>query len=132
MSDPELEKILQKKASELVKGRMQVTSEPVITLHSSGFDSIVHKGQPILVDFWAEWCAPCRYMHPIFEKLASKYAARIRFGRLNVDENGDIAARYHVFSIPTFILFKDSQPVGQVLGAVGERGLESLINKHAF
>jgi thioredoxin 1 len=99
----------------------------VLILTAANFEQVVNQAKPTLVDFWAEWCGPCRVMHPILERLSTKYAARISFGRLNVDEAGDIAARFQVFSIPTFILFRAGRAIDSVIGAVGERGLETLI-----
>lgn len=133
MSDPELERILQRKLQEL---RSRSSNEGVerkptiITLTRENFDRVITQSKPVIVDFWAEWCGPCLVMHPIFEKLARKYGDRMVFGRLNVDLNGEIAARYQVFSIPTFLIFKNGVVVDEVVGAVGERGLEAVILKH--
>ncbi|MBI4257587.1 MAG: thioredoxin [Thaumarchaeota archaeon] len=99
-----------------------------VVLTSANFNQIIGGEKPVVVDFWAEWCGPCRYMHPIFEYLASKYAGKVVFGRLNVDENQEIAARYEVFSIPTFVIFKSGAQLDRVIGAVGEKGLESFVS----
>ena len=80
-----------------------------------------------LVDFWATWCGPCRIMEPIVEKLAKKYSDRVVFGKVNVDEEMNISSRYEVFSIPTFMIFKNGQPLDAVIGAVGESSLERLV-----
>ena len=106
-----------------------MSTEPIV-LTNSNFNMIMSNSKAILVDFWAEWCGPCRMMHPIFEKLAVEYGDKIIFTRLNVDENGDIAAKYRVMSIPTFMVFSGGKPIDVVVGAVGEEGLKRLIQKH--
>ncbi|MBI2183741.1 MAG: thioredoxin [Thaumarchaeota archaeon] len=106
-----------------------VKPEPAgsVVLTVANFDQVIGGDKPVIVDFWAEWCGPCRYMHPIFEHLAAKYAGKVVFGRLNVDDGQEIAGRYEVYSIPTFIIFKKGAQLDRVIGAVGERGLDSLI-----
>ena len=95
-------------------------SEYVKEVGSSDFDSVVLKSDsPVLVDFWAPWCGPCRMVGPEFEKLASKYGSAATFVKLNVDEAGDIAGRYNVMSIPTIAKFSGGKLVGQVVGARG-------------
>jgi thioredoxin len=81
----------------------------------------------MFVDFWAVWCGPCRIMDPIVEKLAAKYSDRLVFGKVNVDEEINISSRYQVFSIPTFMIFKNGQPMDAVIGAVGEASLERFV-----
>ena len=81
----------------------------------------------MLVDFWAAWCGPCRIMEPVVEKLAAKYSDKVLFGKVNVDEEMNISSRYQVFSIPTFMVFKNGQPMDAVIGAVGEASLERLV-----
>lgn len=129
MSDPELEDILKKKVEALKEESREVTDKPVI-LTSESFHGTIEQDGLTIVDFWAEWCAPCRFMEPVFEKLAAKYAGKVLFSRLNVDQYPDIATQYQVLSIPTFILFKKGKPVDMVVGAVGEGGLERLIAKN--
>lgn len=99
-------------------------------LTNSNFNIIISDTKAVLVDFWAEWCGPCKVMHPIFEKLASEYGDKMVFARLNVDDNGELSAKYRVMSIPTFIVFLDGKPIDMVVGAVGEDGLRKLIHKH--
>jgi thioredoxin 1 len=133
MDDQELERILRKKVSKIMERikKEEVSVKEPIELSYENFDEVINKNKLVIVDFWAEWCGPCLMMHPIFVRLARKYGDKIIFGRLNVDEYGDIAAKYRVFSIPTFIIFKNGVPVDSLVGAVGEKGLELFILKHA-
>ena len=80
------------------------------------------------MDFWAEWCGPCKSMHPIFTRMAKKYK-QIRFARVNVDDVQDIAMKYGVQSIPTFIMFKNGEIVDKMVGAVGEPGIHMICKK---
>ena len=97
-------------------------------LNSSNFDDVLSKNKLLLVDFWAEWCGPCKSMHPIFSRMAKKYG-RIRFARVNIDNSQDIAMKLNVQSIPTFIMFKDGKIVQQMVGAVGEPGIHMICKK---
>lgn len=85
--------------------------------------------KPLLVDFWAEWCAPCRMMAPVIKQLAAEYSGKAYVAKLNVDHNPATAARYRVMSIPNFMVFRGGQPVGQTVGAVGKPGLVQLIQR---
>jgi thioredoxin 1 len=132
MSDPELERILKEKAKSIKKigKEMNMEAKKPLSLTSDNFDKTVNSDKPVIVDFWAEWCGPCRIMIPVFEKLAEKYGDKMTFARLNVDDNSNIASKYQVFSIPTFMVFMKGKSVDMVIGAVGEKGLEKLITKH--
>lgn len=83
---------------------------------------------PVLVDFYADWCGPCKMMGPVVETLAEDYAGKVKVGKVNVDENTELALRYGVQSIPSFKVFKNGQIVGDALGAVGQEKLESLLD----
>ncbi len=127
--DPELEKIKQKQLEELLKQQNQPKIEPgIIDLNDSNFDQIVSAENPTLVDFWAEWCGPCKTMHPVFESLSKNYP-KIKFGRVNVDNNQNISTRFSVQSIPTFIMFKSGQIVDKMMGAVGAPGIHMICKK---
>lgn len=84
----------------------------------------------VLVDFWAPWCGPCRMIAPVLEKLAAHYDSKVKIVKLNVDENGATAAQFKVMSIPTLLLFKDGQLVETTVGALPEKKLQELIDKH--
>jgi thioredoxin 1 len=99
-------------------------------LSEKNFDETISGDKPVLVDFWATWCGPCQFMLPIFDKLAKKYAQKVNFGRLNVDDNQGIAMRFDVYAIPTFIVFMNGKAIDRAVGAVGEKGLEGLLQKY--
>lgn len=101
--------------------------DPSVQLTEENFDRLSSSGKPMFVDFWAVWCGPCRIMDPVVERLAAKYSDKILFGKVNVDEEMNISSRYQVFSIPTFMIFKNGQPMDAVIGAVGEASLERLL-----
>ena len=106
-------------------------SENIVTLTAANFDEETGKaGALILVDFWAEWCGPCRMVAPVLEKLADEYAGKARVGKVNVDEHNGIAAKFGVQSIPTLLLFKDGKVVEQYVGATNRDALVKMIDKH--
>ena len=97
-------------------------------LTGKNFDEVVSGNKPVLVDFWAPWCGPCQMMAPIIEEVAKAHKTVI-IGKLNIDEHPDIAEKYHVMSVPTFLMFKEGKVSGQVVGAVPKDALVSLIEK---
>jgi len=131
MEDNELEKIKKKQLEELMQQQNLnkiVDEKPVMELTSQNFDQEKIKNELLLVDFWAEWCGPCKSMHPIFTKMAKEYKT-VRFARVNVDNAQNIAMRYGVQSIPTFIMFKNGEVVNTMIGAVGEPGIHMICKK---
>ena len=129
--DLEIEKIMQRKLNEMLKQQNQPRVEPrIIDLNETNFDQIISSENPTLVDFWAEWCGPCKSMHPVFESLSKKYPS-VKFARVNVDNNQNISMRFAVQSIPTFIMFKSGQIVDKMMGAVGAPGIHMICKKHS-
>lgn len=102
-----------------------------LEFNDSTFDKdVLQSDQPVLVDFWAEWCGPCRQMTPTIDALASEYAGRIKVGKLNVDYNNGTAARYQVRGIPTLLLFKGGKVVEQMVGARSKADVQKAIESH--
>ncbi len=89
---------------------------------------VLQSSTPVLVDFWATWCGPCQMMGPVVEQLSEELAGQVKFCKVNVDENPDLAEKYDIMSIPNFKFFKGGNVVGETLGAVGKDGLLKLIN----
>jgi len=104
-------------------------AEGIVNLTSATWDQEVteYKGI-VMVDFWAVWCGPCRMVAPTIEELAKDYAGKIKVGKLNTDENADIASRFKIMGIPTIIFYKDGQKVDQIVGAVPKPQLKSKID----
>ena len=92
-------------------------------------EKVLKSAQPVLVDFWAPWCAPCRRLAPIVEELAEEYDGRVTFAKLNTDEHPSVAARYGIFSIPTLLVFKNGQPVKQVVGLRPKKDLKQNLDE---
>jgi thioredoxin 1 len=108
-----------------------MASDKVVQITDHGFDEQVIKGKGlILVDFWAEWCGPCRMVAPILDELAVEYEGRVTIAKLNVDENRESAARFGIRSIPTILFFKDGAQVEQVIGALPKPALKAKVQQH--
>jgi len=129
--DPEIAKIMQKKLDAMINQKAQPKIEPgIIDLNDSNFEQTISAENPTLVDFWAEWCGPCKSMHPIFESLAKQYP-NVKFARVNVDQNQNISRKFAVQSIPTFIMFKSGKIIDKMMGAVGAPGINMICKKHS-
>jgi thioredoxin 1 len=108
-----------------------VASEQILILNEDNFDDEIQQGaEPILVDFWANWCAPCKIVAPTLEALAEELAGRVRVAKVDVDDNGDLANRFGIMSIPTLVLFKNGRVVDQLIGAAPKPQIQKLIEKH--
>jgi len=106
-------------------------STAVAEVTDASFDQEVMKsGVPVLVDFWAPWCGPCRMVAPVVEKIADRYNGQVKVVKLNTDENPNVAKQYGIRSIPTLMIFKGGQQVDMVVGAVPESTLSLTIDKH--
>ena len=134
MIDEELEKIKKKQLEDMLKLQNESNESKmrtVIDLDETNFDQIISKNEFTLVDFWAEWCGPCKSMHPVFTRLCKKYV-NIKFARVNVDNNQNIAMRFGIQSIPTFVMFKDGKSIDKMVGAVGEPGIHMICKNHSL
>jgi thioredoxin 1 len=101
-----------------------------LTFTDAGFDTdVINSDVPVLVDFWAEWCGPCRMMSPTLDAIASDYAGKVKVGKLNVDENNGTAMRYQVRGIPMLLLFKGGKVVDQRVGAMGKSEVAKMLEK---
>ena len=90
-------------------------------------DEVLQSEKPVLIDFWAPWCGPCQMMGPIIEQLAKEYEGKVKIGKVNVDEEAELAQQFHIMSIPTIILIKDRKIVKQVVGARPKAELEAML-----
>lgn len=133
--DEELKRIREEKLRRLMKKTAKSKEErsaegKPVELTEAGFRKMIQNHPLVVVDCWAPWCAPCRMIAPIIEELAQKYAGRISFGKLNVDENGSAAVEYQIMSIPTLLVFKNGELVDRIVGAMPMGALEQRITRH--
>jgi thioredoxin 1 len=89
---------------------------------------VLNSTHPVFVDFWAEWCGPCRSVSPVVEELSGEYDGKVDFVKVNVDENGELAQKYNVFSIPTLAIFKNGEVVSQKVGASTKESFQTMID----
>jgi thioredoxin len=107
-------------------------SEHVLEVTDGSFETeVLQSGNPVLVDFWAPWCGPCRLLGPVLEAVAQHYQDRARIAKLNVDDNVSISQRYGIKGIPTVILFKNGKEAERSVGATSEKALSELIERHS-
>lgn len=105
--------------------------EGVVSVSNENFEGTVLKSdKPVFVDFWAEWCPPCRKIGPVVDELAKDYEGRATVVKVNVDEAGEVASRYGISSIPALMVFKGGEPVEVVVGAVPKDQMSRMIDKH--
>lgn len=106
-----------------------MTGDNVIKLTDANFgDQVLSDAGPVLVDFWAPWCGPCRMVAPVVEAVASEYAGKVKVGKVNVDENSSLASRFGIMSIPTLILFKNGQQVERIVGFIQKAELKEKVD----
>ncbi len=89
---------------------------------------VLNSANPVFVDFWAEWCGPCRSVSPVVEELSAEYDGKVDFVKVNVDENGELAKKYNVFSIPTLAIFKNGEVISQKIGAATKESFKTMID----
>jgi len=107
-------------------------SPNIVTVTQANFgNEVLQSATPVLVDFWAEWCGPCKSLAPILDELAEEYNGRIRIGKVNIDEHQELAAQYGIRSIPTLLLFKQGQVAEQLVGLRGKRELKASFDRLA-
>ncbi|MFQ6064293.1 MAG: thioredoxin [Candidatus Bathyarchaeia archaeon] len=130
--DEELKRIRQKKMRQLREKVAQKESAPnkPVDVTDSTFKETIQAGSLVVVDCWASWCAPCQIVAPIIEELARDYAGRILFGKLNVDENREVAMQYEIMGIPTLLVFKDGKLVDRIVGAMPRQALEQKLARY--
>ena len=105
-------------------------SDKIVHTTDGSFDTdVVNNTKPVLVDFWAEWCGPCRMVGPVVEELANDYDGKVKFVKVNVDEANELASKYNVFSIPTLILLNKGEIVSQQVGAASKESYQSMIDR---
>jgi thioredoxin 1 len=108
-----------------------MAGQNTLNFTDASFDQDVLRSEvPVLVDFWAEWCGPCRMMAPKIDVVATEYAGKVKVGKLDVDSNGGTAMRYNIRGIPTLLLFKDGHVVEQRVGAVGKSEVQKMLDAH--
>ena len=109
-----------------------MASDKVVTLTANNFDDkVIKSASPVLVDFWAEWCGPCKMIGPMIDQLADENDGKATIGKVNIDEHQQLAVQYSVQSIPTLLIFKDGQVVEQAVGALSKADLQGMLDSHA-
>ena len=106
-------------------------SEAIKHITDNSFETdVVQAGKPVLLDFWAEWCGPCKMIAPILEEIAKEYGDKIQIAKINVDENQEIPAKFGIRGIPTLILFKNGEIAAQKVGALAKSQLTAFLDSH--
>ena len=132
--DMELEELRRKRLEEMIHRKqdepMSSTEDLVVEVTNLNFVDIMNRQGLVVLDCWAVWCAPCRMLSPIIDELAKDYAGKIVFGKLNVDDNREIALEYQIMSIPTILVFKNGNLVDRIVGVMPRKLLEPRITQH--
>lgn len=105
-------------------------SSEVINVNDSNFSDVIRRSSVVLIDFWAEWCMPCRMLAPIIEEIAREYAGKVLVGKINVDKNPIATDKFQIYSIPTLIIFKNGVEVDRIIGFMPKNQIEARLNKH--
>jgi thioredoxin 1 len=109
-----------------------MAAENIVTATESNFQTeVLSAAQPVLVDFWAEWCGPCKMIAPVLAELATEYDGKVKIAKVNIDDNQNLAAQFRVTAIPTLLIFKNGQVTEQMVGAKSKRDLKASLDKAA-
>ena len=103
-------------------------AEKILNLNTKEFDEVINKEKLVLIDFWAGWCAPCRMLAPIIEQIADQYEGKLIVGKVDIDDNQDLAVRYGIQTIPTVVLFKDGKVVAKEIGVKPLKAFTALVD----
>jgi thioredoxin 1 len=109
-----------------------MAAENIVTATESNFnDEVLKSTTPVLVDFWAEWCGPCKMLGPVLDELATEYGGKVKIAKVNIDDHQNLAAQYRVTAIPTLLVFKNGQVMEQMVGAKSKRDLKASLDRAA-
>jgi len=106
-----------------------MASDAIVILDEDNFDEVINADTPVLVDFWAEWCGPCRMIAPVLDELAEEYAGKVVIGKVNVDDSQDLASRFGIMSIPNLKVFKKGVEVENIIGATPKATLQAALER---
>jgi thioredoxin 1 len=103
----------------------------IVATESNFNDEVLRSDTPVLVDFWAEWCGPCKMIAPVLDELATEYGGKVKIAKVNIDEHQNLAGQYRITAIPTLLLFKNGQVLEQIVGMKSKRDLKASLDKAA-